>query len=95
MNASPEHVHVREYRNLHTKTKVGYGASGQCEGLGRLVFWFLIAAVLAGIILFFLSPTFVMVPNGDQMVIDNSRLFGTAVVIGLIAAFVAWLWHRM
>lgn len=92
--------------NLDRLQPEGYGVASAQEtknysvaekAWGHYLICFVVVTLIAWIVLYFLKPAFLQVPNPDGSLsgqVDTGKTLGTAVIIGLLAVLIVWLAKR-
>lgn len=87
MSAAPQLQELAPGKMDMGKNMMGYAL---CDGLGAAIFWFIIIAVVAYLILFSTNPNFVRKGDGSGAA-DPGKVLLASIVIALIIVVILWL----
>ena len=63
------------------------------SGIGAFLFWFVIIAVIAWLILYSVKPTWVLRPGTNE--VDTGKVLWMSLLIALVIVIIIWLFRSM
>ena len=94
---APGSAYVVEPVGVPAVTKVTVNQPGCINSFGPVFTWFIIVAIIVWLLLIALKPTAVQVKDlagNPTGVVNQSTALWTAIIAGIIVAFLVWLFKR-